>query len=307
MGKMHLAWLAVLLIGAAASQAARAVVVAPGQTQALSGTTSAANPDLAGFVQSDPLIPFTIVDAVGTVLIQGNVQDRIVRSNNLGTLIFGPRVRDLVAPSGDAWIVGLRVEGYAGVSTDIDFRTDTSPNIGPDEVSRSAPSGSLLFFSYDPNIIVPPDEALPLSILTNATESVGAGRITIFAQNDFGAQVYETTLEGTNIPAVDRDGDGRLDPFDNCPVVSNPGQEDDDENDIGDACECGDQNGDGTVDVSDLLAINAAIFDPGLVTPLCDTNDDGFCNVDDILGANAKIFGAPAYCEAFPPPDAFVF
>jgi hypothetical protein len=54
--------------------------------------------------------------------------------------------------------------------------------------------------------------------------------------------------------------------------------------------------------VNDILAINAAIFDPSLATPLCDTNDDDQCDVQDILGANAKIFGAPAYCARYPTP-----
>jgi hypothetical protein len=100
----------------------------------------------------------------------------------------------------------------------------------------------------------------------------------------------------------DRDGDGIQDPLDNCPDFPNPSQSDIDDNDIGDPCECGDQNGDGTVDVNDILAINAAIFDPSQVTALCDTNDDQICDVQDILGANAKIFGAEAYCSRYPSP-----
>ena len=52
----------------------------------------------------------------------------------------------------------------------------------------------------------------------------------------------------------------------------------------------------------DLLAINAAIFNPDLATSLCDTNDDDQCDVQDLLGVNAKIFGAPAYCAKYPAP-----
>jgi hypothetical protein len=51
-----------------------------------------------------------------------------------------------------------------------------------------------------------------------------------------------------------------------------------------------------------VLAINAAILDPSLATPLCDTKDDGKCDVQDLMGANAKIFGAPAYCARYPTP-----
>jgi hypothetical protein len=100
----------------------------------------------------------------------------------------------------------------------------------------------------------------------------------------------------------DRDRDGIANDIDRCPDFADLDQTDSDANGIGDVCECGDQNGDGTVNVLDLLAINAAIFDPSQVTELCDTNDDGLCNVSDILGANAKIFGAPGFCSRYPRP-----
>jgi hypothetical protein len=102
--------------------------------------------------------------------------------------------------------------------------------------------------------------------------------------------------------AADTDGDGVADPIDVCPAFPNPDQSDRDGNGIGDVCECGDQNGDARVDVQDLIAINIAIFNPQLATPLCDTNADGLCNVRDIVGANLKIYGTPAYCSRYPPP-----
>jgi hypothetical protein len=98
----------------------------------------------------------------------------------------------------------------------------------------------------------------------------------------------------------DLDIDCVVDPQDNCPHWSNPDQIDSDGNGIGDPCECGDQTEDGVVDVADLLAINAALFDPTRISPLCDTNEDGLCDVRDILGVNAKIFGAAAYCSRYP-------
>jgi hypothetical protein len=101
---------------------------------------------------------------------------------------------------------------------------------------------------------------------------------------------------------LDADADGVSDVLDNCRNWPNAGQADTDANGIGDACECGDQNGDGRVDTSDLIAINVATFTPGLATPLCDANADGLCDVRDILAANAKIYGAPAYCSRYPPP-----
>jgi hypothetical protein len=88
----------------------------------------------------------------------------------------------------------------------------------------------------------------------------------------------------------DGDGDGIPDGSDNCPHFENPAQVDTDQNERGDACECGDQDGNGRVNVADLIAINAAIFNPALVTALCDANNDGRCTVVDIVAANRTIF-----------------
>jgi len=88
----------------------------------------------------------------------------------------------------------------------------------------------------------------------------------------------------------DGDGDGVCDDTDNCPLFPNPDQLDTDADRRGDACECTDQNGDGLNTVADLVAINLAIFNPALVTPLCDGDNDDLCNVSDIIAANVEIF-----------------
>jgi hypothetical protein len=58
----------------------------------------------------------------------------------------------------------------------------------------------------------------------------------------------------------------------------------------GDECECGDQDINGRVNVSDLIAINLAIFDPSQKRSICDANNDLNCNVSDIVAANVEIF-----------------
>src|SRR5262249_7245320 len=89
----------------------------------------------------------------------------------------------------------------------------------------------------------------------------------------------------------DRDCDGIADAADLCPYYAgNALAADTDGDGRGNACECGDQNGDGINNVSDIVAINQAIFRPGLVTPLCDANNDSLCNVNDIVAANHEIF-----------------
>jgi glucose/arabinose dehydrogenase len=88
----------------------------------------------------------------------------------------------------------------------------------------------------------------------------------------------------------DDDGDGFLDPADNCPYYFTANASDVDGDGRGDACECTDQNGDGRNDVMDLLAINRAVFSPALASPLCDGNGDGLCDVNDIGAANVEIY-----------------
>jgi len=177
------------------------IFIAPGDINVpLSGTTAAASPDLAGVVVADPLRPFTIVDSSGNVILTGNVQDRVVRSNNLGTLIFAPRLRDLDNHNTRSFIWGMRLEGFGDFSTDVDFRTDGSGDVGPNDVTRSGGSGDQVFFHYDPNIILPPHEGLFLSVLTDAPSFAEVGWITIVAQDGAGTGLYGTTLIGTNAP-----------------------------------------------------------------------------------------------------------
>jgi hypothetical protein len=88
----------------------------------------------------------------------------------------------------------------------------------------------------------------------------------------------------------DGDGDGINAAADLCPFWAQTVQTDTDADGRGNECECGDQNGDGQNTVSDITAINAAIFNPALVTPLCDANNDGQCNVSDMLAVNVDLF-----------------
>ena len=90
--------------------------------------------------------------------------------------------------------------------------------------------------------------------------------------------------------SLDPDHDGIADAPDNCPFWAQLGNADSDGDKRGNECECTDQTGDGFNTVTDLVAINTAIFNPALVTPLCDGNNDAQCNVSDIIAANLEIF-----------------
>lgn len=100
-----------------------------------------------------------------------------------------------------------------------------------------------------------------------------------------------TINSGSNIPKVvfvtvgsattDTDGDGVPDDVDNCPAVSNPGQEDADGNGVGDACEAPIIDEDGTPparpDFGDFLDVT--IIDEGDAPPTRPDFTDFFDNV----------------------------
>jgi hypothetical protein len=114
----------------------------------------------------------------------------------------------------------------------------------------------------------------------------------------------DLAVVGNVNPDPDPDADGINDPSDNCPVFPNASQLDTDADGRGDECECGDQDGDGSNTVLDLVAINWVIFNPALVTPLCDANGDEQCDVSDIIAANTEIFspGSTSTCARQPIP-----
>jgi hypothetical protein len=67
------------------------------------------------------------------------------------------------------------------------------------------------------------------------------------------------------------------------------------------ACRCGDITVDAALDISDILGVNSAIFNPSLVHPLCDTNNDQACDINDLLGVNATIFNpGSSICNRHP-------
>ncbi len=99
----------------------------------------------------------------------------------------------------------------------------------------------------------------------------------------------------------DPDNDGLNNSVDNCPNTPNPNQADTGGIDtlipdgIGDVCQCGDMNGDGSVTNSDSVLIRRQLLD--LSSPfnasLCDVNGDGNCTNSDSVVIRRAMLGLP--------------
>lgn len=183
-----------------------AASVVPGATINLSGTTYNDNNDLGGSSEKSTLVPFEIKDGSGTVVLKGNYMDDVTLSTNTGKLIFAPRLTGLSSPNGASWVTALQVTGYTGVATDIEYRTDGSGDVGANSVTRSATAGDELLFTYNPNVITPPQNGYFINILTDVMSYCLNGSITISAQATVGGLVYSTTLSDRASP--DTSGSG---------------------------------------------------------------------------------------------------
>ena len=123
MKRLTLALTVALALGGSAQ-----AVILPGGYTSLSGTTTAASPQLAGTVIEDDVVPFTFSSAGGTVF--GTVQSRVVRSTLDGTLDFYWRIISN-ANSADT-ITQFRLGNFVAPLYSGDYATDGLGDIGPD-------------------------------------------------------------------------------------------------------------------------------------------------------------------------------
>jgi hypothetical protein len=121
---MTLAARSILPIGlalAAPTFTAHAAVFGPGDDLPLTGTTSAAEPHLAGTVIEDETLPFTITLVSGGQ-ITGTIQHRVVRSEVDNTLDFYWRITSSANSAAD--LSRFRLGGFVSDLYNINYRTD---------------------------------------------------------------------------------------------------------------------------------------------------------------------------------------
>jgi hypothetical protein len=132
---------ALAIVALGLSTCAQAVVLPIGVTP-LSGTTVAADPQLAGTVLEDVITPFSFSAGGGTIF--GTVQSRVVRSSVDNTLDFYWRV--INAPNSSGAISSFRLGNFFAPVYDADYRIDGEGDVAPDAARRfSTPNVNFLF------------------------------------------------------------------------------------------------------------------------------------------------------------------
>ena len=143
MRKIALALGAALLVSAGP---ALAVPLSTGDNP-LPGTTVALRQELAGTVLQDRLVPYSLT--VGTDLLQGVIQQRVVREDVAGTLDFYWRI--LPGQNGNLPITSFRLGDFGDFITDGDWRIDGLGDVAPVSALVFATPGFVNFqFSRDP-------------------------------------------------------------------------------------------------------------------------------------------------------------
>lgn len=153
------------------SPAAFAADVGPGTVVAVTGTTTAVDPTLAGLILYDEVLPFSITLVTGGT-ITGTFQDRVVR-NTLGTLDFYARITNGDNSAGDVTgFLRAYLNNYPGTGSNayMDYRTDGLGSVAPLWATRSPDSSGAGFYFDSTNGLAAGQESYFMFYRTTATE-----------------------------------------------------------------------------------------------------------------------------------------
>ncbi len=171
---LHRLGAAAALCALACAAPAFAVDIPPGGAANLPGS------NIAGTVVRDTLVPFTIRDAGGAILVQGSVQDRVLRTAS-GELAFVPRIRNVTGPSGFGIDQVVR-DGFETFTTDVDWSLSGAGLGAPTYCERSG-DGDILDYSLSFSPVFSGQESKFFWADTNAEVFVVNGSMTLRLEN----------------------------------------------------------------------------------------------------------------------------
>jgi hypothetical protein len=176
--------LAAAAAAVSAAPASHAGVLMPAAEISPVGTTVSARPEFAGLVLADAIRPFDVAVASGGRL-KGHLQDRVVRSNETGTLIFDQRIVIDTIPAASSSVSEWQRSGMTPVTTDADYRLDGLGSVGAGSMQRQA-SGNQVRFKLT-RLVAAGESTYFHTVLTNATGFAETGTV---------------VLSGPGVPAI---------------------------------------------------------------------------------------------------------
>lgn len=199
-------------IASVSSVHSTAALLVNGDTIALSGTTTAMQPELAALVENDNILYESISPSMNPLFQVGvDVQNRAARSFLTDNIIMMPRIRPVLNnTSGNFLIDKVVMSGFTDFVLDVDYRTDGLGDRGPNSVTRSVDGDQLSFdFLFPlnvPNLAPNPiEQSYFFSILTNTNAYSNTGTMSIFGRHlDYPGETFEFFYTGIAVPAPQR-------------------------------------------------------------------------------------------------------
>jgi hypothetical protein len=200
---------AMALAGMLAAGAAQAVVVVPGETLFLPGTTLSDRPDLAGVDLFNDGLDVRIGHPIWPEGVGAGwqVRQQVVRSEATGALVFSVQlVWDYNITPGDFLVDRLWLDGWGSFATDVDYRTDLSGDRGPSFATRSA-DGQRLDLAFGFPLVSgnltgePHEDSMPITVVTDAKAFTTTGTLTVAGRfSDRPGEVYFGRVDGLAVP-----------------------------------------------------------------------------------------------------------
>jgi hypothetical protein len=160
----------------------------------LPGTTVAARPELAGTVLEDRIVPFSL--GMGAEVLDGVVQQRVVREDATGTLDFYWKITTDATDT--LPILSFRLAGFDGFITDGDWRIDGLGTVAPTSALVFAQPGFVNFQFGNP--VGPDSESRFFFLHTSATRYADTGRYDIVCGPTGCVTDQYTTFAPTAVP-----------------------------------------------------------------------------------------------------------